>query len=33
VAPDGQRFLVNTALSQMSDEPIHVLVNWLSAKH
>ena len=32
VARAGQQFLVNTAADQPSDEPIRVLVNWLSAK-
>jgi hypothetical protein len=32
VAPDGQRFLVSTPSERTGDEPIRVLVNWLSAR-
>ena len=31
ISPDGQRFLVNTALDNNATSPITVLLNWQSA--
>jgi hypothetical protein len=28
VSPDGQRFLINKAIQDPVDAPIHIIVNW-----